>query len=302
MVEHVRWDLVGVDASWCASAIDGSGQLGYRPEERVTPASVMKIQVALAVASAIDSGTLDGTARIRLETVSRTPGPVGMSLMADPVEMSLRDLLVPMITISDNAATDALIDAVGLESVNEVTRRLGLTGTGVVEDLQGMLDKMAAEIGFMDYAALVEHDPAMHGPPTQEEVSTRLAASSPLDPARGSRTTPADMVRLLSLIWTDAAGPAPACARLRSLMRNQLTRHRIASGFGSKYSVSAKSGGLMGIVRNEVGVVTDTGGRSFAVAIFTRRDTRSANDPSEIDSAIGVLARRLVAQLQATSR
>lgn len=53
-------------------------------------------------------------------------------------------------------------------------------------------------------------------------------------------------------------------------MGNHLTRHRIASGFGPGMSVAAKSGGLMGIVRNEVGVITNPDGSAYVVAIFTR--------------------------------
>jgi beta-lactamase class A len=304
MGDQTAWSVAGVKASWCAVPIDGGHggrPIGYRSDLPVTPASVMKLQVALTVAAAIDSGEVDGAARTLLGADVRTPGPVGMSLMTDPVEMSLRDLLVPMMTISDNVATDALIRAVGLDAVNATTDRLGLGGTKVLDDLRSMLDDMATEAGFADYAALVNHDSRKHGPPTDDVVRARLAASSALDPARGSRTTALDMVRLLSLIWTDAAGPEASCARIRWLMERQLTRHRIASGFGSGYTVAAKSGGLMGVVRNEIGVVTDPNGRSFAIAIFTRQAPGTHVNAGEIDAAIGDLARHLVDDLQCRS-
>ena len=294
------WNLPGVEVWWAAARI-GDGNLpviGHRATEPVTPASVMKVQVALATASAIARGELDGAARVALDSTRRTPGPVGMSLMVDPIEMSLRDLLVPMMTISDNVATDALIHAVGLEAINATTRDLGLPTTLVVSDLQSMLDDMASEAGFHRYADLAAHDPRNDGPPDQAQVTELLARSSALDPRRGSRTTAEEMVRLLSLIWSDAAGPSSACARIRLLMGQQLTRTRIASGFDGVTTVAAKSGGLMGVVRNEVGVVTTAQRESFAIAIFTRRnDTRVA--PSSIDTAIGRLARRLVARLEA---
>ncbi len=297
MDAQARWDVTGVDAVWCAAPIDGGTTIGHRRDQPVSPGSVMKIQVALAVGSAIDGGRLDGTTRVWLGTHPRTPGPVGMSLMTDPVEMSLRDLLVPMITISDNVATDALIGAVGLDAVNATTDRLGLSDTRVVNDVRSMLNEAATDVGFVDYSALADHDPATEEP-SIAELMRRLAASATLDPARGSRTTPVDMVRLMSLIWTDSAGPAASCASLRSLMGRQLIRRRIASGFGSGYAIAAKSGGLLGIVRNEVGVVTDPLGRSFAVAIFTRRRPDSPAEPSEIDAAIGALARGLVDELR----
>lgn len=222
-----------------------------------------------------------------LDASSRTPGPVGMSLFEDLVRMSVRDLLVLMITISDNVATDALFDLVSLELVNDTTQRLGLTDTLVVGNLRHTLDTVATEAGFADYGHLVRHDPAVDGPPSEVDVRRAVAASSALDPSRGSRTTPADMVRLLQDIWIDEAAPAVVCARLRQLMGQQLTRHRIASGFAPGFVVAAKSGGLMGIVRNEVGVVTEPDGASYAIAVFTRRPMTSTVDPAQIDAAIG---------------
>jgi beta-lactamase class A len=192
MTSQDVWDVDGVSASWCAAALDGSLAVGHGADELVTPGSVMKVQVALTAASLIGSGELHGMARCRLPAQPRTPGPVGLSLMADEVEMSVRG------------------------------------------------------------------------------------------------------------IWTNRAGPPAACARVRSLMARQLTRQRIASGFGSGFTVAAKSGGLMGIVRNEVGVVTDPAGASYAVAIFTRCGPDLPADFPAIDTAIGRLARRLVNQLQQT--
>jgi beta-lactamase class A len=299
MTSVEAWDVAGVSASWCAATLDGSLVVGHHADELVTPASLMKVQVALAAASLIDSGQVDGTARCRLPAQPRTPGPAGMSLMADEIEMSVRDLLVPMLTISDNVATDALLGIVGLGAANAVTARLGLERTRITSALAPMLDAMAREAGFSDYAALAAHDPAADGPPSDAEIRDRLARSSALDPARGSRTTPREMVGLLRAIWTGAAGPAAACARVRSLLARQLTRHRIASGFGAGFTVAAKSGGLMGIVRNEAGVVTDPAGASYALAIFTRCHPDRAAEPAAINAAIGRLARRIIDQLPA---
>lgn len=291
------WVLPEVEASWCVAPVDDDVLVGHDHAQSVTPASVMKVQVALTALRSIDEGHVDGTATVDLDPSTRTRGPVGMSLYADSVRMSVRDLLVPMLTISDNVATDTLIGVVGLDAVNATTASLGLDDTRVTASLQRMLDELAREAGFEDYAALVRHDPAVDGPPSRDEVLRRLATSEALDPRRGTRTTPKDMVRLLRAIWRDEAASREVCARLRSLMGQQLTRNRIASGFSSDYSVAAKSGGLLGIVRNEVGVVTTAAGRSFALAIFTRRSPDNRVDPGRIDAAIGGLARTLVDRL-----
>ena len=87
------------------------------------------------------------------------------------------------------------------------------------------------------------------------------------------------MVQLLAAIWDDRAGPPEACARVRHLMAQQLTRHRLASGFAAGVKVAAKSGGLAGMVRNEVGVITYPDGSRYAAAVFTR--TRPGADAGQ---------------------
>jgi beta-lactamase class A len=273
---------LGVTGSAYAAPLIGDDAVGFGEHEPVTPASVMKIQVALAALRAIAAGDLDGSDQRTLTPDRRTPGPTGISLLRDEVRMSVRDLVPQMLTISDNVATDELIGLVGLDRINALTAALGLADTRIVADLRTMLDDMAAEVGFADYAALA-----------RSPGGVRLDRTAALDPARGSHTTAADTVRLLRAVWAE-----PAAEPLRQAMRDQLTRHRIASGFGPEAAVAAKSGGLMGVVRNEAGVVTLPGGRSYAVAVFTRRPPGVTTDPAHIDAGIGRVARALIDQLR----
>ena len=126
-VSDILKDL-GVDGSAHAAPIDGPG-IGYRSDTLVSPASVAKVQVALAVEHAIASGRIDGKQLRILPPQRRTPGPVGVSLLRDEVRMSVRDLVTMMLTISDNVATDELIALAGLAQINDLTDGLGLTST-----------------------------------------------------------------------------------------------------------------------------------------------------------------------------
>jgi beta-lactamase class A len=279
-----------------AAPINGDG-VGWRESEPVTPASVMKIQVAVAAAEDIATGVLDGRRQCILKPEGRTPGPVGISLLHDEVRMSVRDLIPQMLTISDNCATDELIALVGLDRINELAMALGLTATRITSDLRTTLDEMAREAGFPDYPAMAAHEPT-GGAPSMAQVRQRLHTSAALDPTRGARTTAHDTVRLLQAIWTDSAGAASACATVRQAMGAQLTRHRIASGFGPEVTVAAKSGGLMGLVRNEAGVVTYPDGERYAIAVFTRSVPDATVDPARVDAGIGRVARALVDSLR----
>ncbi len=288
---------LSVSGTAYAAPVGGPG-VGVGGDDLMTPASVMKVQVALAVESAIAAGALDGLQQRVLLPKRRTPGPVGMSLLRDEVRMSVRDLVPQMLTISDNVATDTLLGLVGLDRVNQLTAGLGLTRTRITSDIGSMLDGMAVEAGFASYTQLAGHDPTVAGPPSINELRERLHRSAALDPTRGSRTTAADTVRLLQGIWTDTAAEAAACVSVRRAMGQQLTRHRIASGFGPDVKVAAKSGGLMGLVRNEAGVVSFPDGRHYAVAVFTRSAPAVTTDPAAIDAGIGRIARTLIDHLR----
>ncbi|WP_433291396.1 serine hydrolase [Actinoplanes sp. CA-030573] len=284
-------DLDVTGAAYAAPVRASGPGAGFDAGRPVSPASVAKIQIALA------AGSLDGRQRRTLPASPRTPGPTGISLLRDEVTMSVRDLIVQMLTISDNVATDELIAMLGTDRINALTAALGLRGTRITGDLRSMLDDMAAEAGFPSYPALAGHDPAAR-PPALARIRESLHTSAALDPARGWATTAAETVTLLQAIWTDRAATPAACATVREAMAQQLTRHRIAAGFGPGVTVAAKSGGLMGLVRNEAGVVTFPDGEQYAVAVFTRATPATTTDPALIDAGIGRVARALIDELR----
>ena len=287
---------LGVTGTACAAPVAGSG-IGLLAGRAMSPASVAKIQVALAVEDAIVASVLDGREQRVLPAQSRTAGPTGISLLRDEVRMSVRDLVTQMLSISDNVATDELIALVGVERVNQLTAGLGMSGTRITGDLRSLLDGMAREAGFGDYPAMATHDPAAK-PPSLAQLRLMLHGSAALDPARGWATTAADTVTLLQAIWSGTGAAPAACAAVREAMATQVTRHRIAAGFGPEVSVAAKSGGLMGLVRNEAAVVSFPDQRQYAVAVFTRSTPETTTDPARIDAGIGGVARVLIDALR----
>ncbi|WP_328697017.1 serine hydrolase [Streptomyces sp. NBC_00342] len=202
-----------------------------------------------------------------------------------------------MLTISDNHTTDALIRRVGVGALNGAATRLGLTGTVIESDLQTMLDSIGEDLGRAGWKDLLDWS-AGASAEEMARADERLLVSRALGPSQGTRTTPRDMADLLRLIWTDRAGPAAACERVPAVMARQLTRHRIASGFRLPARVAAKSGSLVGVIRNEIGVISCPDGRRYAAAVFTR--SRPGSDDAAISRAIGTVAARAVAALQET--
>lgn len=90
-------------------------------------------------------------------------------------------------------------------------------------------------------------------------------------------------------------GLTAACQRVRTLMARQLARHRLASAFRLPVQVAARSGSLLGVVRNEIGVISYPDGRQYAAAVFTR--SRPGADDFAISLAIGTAASQAVTAL-----
>ncbi len=286
----------GCTGQLCAQTLDGSRELAVGADCHVVSASVFKVNVALEAETQFADGRLDPRERVTLPADGRTPGPVGFSLFRDNVSVTLQDLVVPMLTISDNVATDALVDRIGVDVLNASAVRLGLTGTTIAADLNTMINSIGREAGFADWSSLSEWLGQPHSPTDEAEIAAKVTSASALSAVSATRTTPRDMVRLLRLIWTDQAGPPGACARVRTLMSQQLTRHRLASAFPPPARVSAKSGGLMGVVRNEVGVVEYPDGRAYAMAVFTQAAGDQPGDAA-INAAIGTAAAAAIEEL-----
>ena len=279
------FDRAGCTGQLCVLSLDGTQQVTADADRPAVPASVIKILVALEAETQFAAGQLDPRERVTLQATERTPGPVLFSLFQDDVRTSLRDLVVAMLTISDNVAADALLDRIGLDAVNTRAAYLGLAGTVVTANLRTIINSIGRDAGFADWDAMWEWAAQPLSDADGQALVSRIAAAAALDPAHHQdhgpghgHAAPADLV-----------GPgraAAACQRVRQLMRRQLTRHRLAAAFPAQAVVAAKSGSLVGVVRNEAGVIEYPGGPGYAAAVFTQA-RRPWQDDAAINEAIG---------------
>jgi len=120
----------------------------YLNADSVFPtASSIKLAVLLELMRQAQEGKLSldeqHTVR-RSETTVGDDDPILAMLGDGTVTMSLRDIATFMVVLSDNSATNILIDRVGLDNVNSETARLGLRETHL---RRKMIDIEAARQG-----------------------------------------------------------------------------------------------------------------------------------------------------------
>ncbi|MEV0319847.1 serine hydrolase [Streptomyces sp. NPDC050659] len=257
------------------------------PGERLPMASVYKVPLMVAFCRLADAGLIDPRRRLTLEPDERVPGPTGVSILRDPVTMSLRDMVVLMMTISDNTSADAVLRAVGPDVVDAMCLELGMPDTHVLGGVVSTFDRLLADTGAGSLDAALAH----------VADNDTVVPPGVYDPAYKASTTPEDMARLLRAIWTGQAASEERCAFMRGVMRAQPWQHRLASGFPyDDVTVYGKTG-TFGSMRHEAGVVELADGSTYTAVVFTQA-ARSDNKLPRADAVIGAAARTAVEELR----
>ena len=122
-------------------AAPGSAALYYRPLDGQSPAvtwrddvpfvaaSVIKLPIMIEAFRQFEAGLLDPNETYALRPEHKLPPCGVLTFLHDGLQVTLMDLVTLMIIVSDNTATNMVIDRVGMENVNRTLRELGATDT-----------------------------------------------------------------------------------------------------------------------------------------------------------------------------
>lgn len=108
---------------------DGNDGVALNQDEVFPSASVIKVPMMVDLFCLRDEGKLSFDEIVKLRDEDKVDGSGVLKEMHAGLEVTLLDLLILMIVQSDNTATNLLIDRIGMESVNERMRGLGLEKT-----------------------------------------------------------------------------------------------------------------------------------------------------------------------------
>ncbi|MFD7425576.1 serine hydrolase [Streptomyces sp. NPDC059818] len=264
-----------------------SARVVIDPDEQLPLGSVYKVPLMVAFCRLADAGLVDPSHRLTLEAADRVPGPTGISILHDPVTMSLRDLVTLMMTVSDNTAAAAVLRAVGPDVVDAACRDLGLPDTRIHGGVVSTFSRLVAETGA----------PSLDAALARVADNDTVVPAGVYDPAFKASGTPADLARLLRAVWTGEAASEDRCAFMRDVMRRQPWTHRLASGFPyDDVTVYGKTG-TFGSLRHEAGVVELADGSTYTAVVFTQAARADSRLP-RADAVIGAAARVAVEELR----
>ena len=117
------------DMALFAENLKSHETVAISPDTPVQTASVIKLAILYEALEQVRSGKAHFEDKITLTKADQVQGS-GVLLFVDaPLSLTLKDVLTMMVVMSDNSATNLVIDHLGLENIDARIRKLGLKDT-----------------------------------------------------------------------------------------------------------------------------------------------------------------------------
>jgi len=263
--------------------------------------TVFQIAVMVEVFRQAEKEMLSLDDQIELADNLKAVGPGILQYLSPGVTLSVKDLLVLMMTISDNTATDLLWKKIGVQSVNMALRDLGFTRTNIYipnreyQLLSLLMGEEFEDLNMPEFVQSWKNRSQMEKTRTMasvesqhtknlpiEELRTRFEAmygrregkrfqqKRTFDEAVDNQGSPREIGALLEKIFHGEAASPNACQQMLGIMLLRQDQNSISLHLPSDVPVSGKGGSLAG-TSNDAGVVYINPKSHFVIACFTRR-------------------------------
>ena len=133
--------------------LDGGCAQMYNEMMPVIAASVIKIPIMMEAFRQFENGELNPRQTYQIKAEDKMPSCGALNRMHDGLEVTMRDLVELMIVLSDNTATNILIDRLGIDRVNATLEAEGLKVTKLRRKL---FDKAGMEAGLSNHVCARE--------------------------------------------------------------------------------------------------------------------------------------------------
>ena len=107
--------------------LDGEA-VGFNEDLPLIAASVIKLPVMVEAVRCIEVGELDPDERVTVPPEAKLPSCGALTYLHDGLTVTVMDLITLMIILSDNTATNLLIDRLDMEAVNRTMADLDIPG------------------------------------------------------------------------------------------------------------------------------------------------------------------------------
>ena len=194
--------------------------ISYNENEPMLAASLIKLTVLGEVFREIENGEISEQEVFTTRDEEKVPSCGALNYMDEGLNVTLKDLYTLMIILSDNYATNILIDRCKIENINDFINENGMKNTVLKRK---MFDSIGASKGLENY------------------------------------TSAEDMALLLEKIYNGTLVSKKASAKMLEVLKNQRLNGKIPfflSSGENKVQIAHKTGEDSGIT-HDVGIVLD---------------------------------------------
>lgn len=219
-----------------AKNLDTGKDYALRADEQVRTASTIKLPIMAEVFHQIGQGKIKWTDEFVLTKEKKQAGSGVLSEFSDNAKIDLKTAVNLMIVVSDNTATNLILDTITADSVNDFMDALNLKQTRSMRKIGGGGDSKASSDARLKLFG--------------------IGASSPRD-----------MVKLLEMLDRGEVVSKDASAEMLSILKRQQFKDGIGRNLPDTVPSASKSGALDRL-RSDVGIIYTRRGR-IAMAITT---------------------------------
>lgn len=230
----------------------------YNGNRRFIAASTFKVPVLVEFYNQVLNGKLNPNDKYVMKEEDIIFGSGVIKELKPGLSLSLREYATLMMIVSDNTATDIIVDIVGKDNVNKTMEELGLTNTKV---------KMTCKELLYDAIGIKPTDDEKTMKEKLSKLEMNYTAKCFIDFEDNNVTSPADMLKILDMVYNHKVLDDAGCDAIIDIMRRCQTNERIPRYLPNGTRVAHKTGTIGGIA-NDVGIVfTDKG--DYILVVYT---------------------------------
>lgn len=195
--------------------LESGDTYGIHADDSYEAASVIKLLVLCEAYRQFEQGSLSKEELIPVRREDRVPSCGAAAYLHDGIALTVKDLCVLMIILSDNTATNILIRKLGMDCINRTARELGFEKT--------RLNRLLFDSGAS--AAGIENQFA-----------------------------PSEIGRFYELLWRGELVSADASREMLEILKKQEINHKIPSMLPKNLTIAHKTGEDRGIT-HDTGII-----------------------------------------------
>ena len=238
-------------------------------DDPVPTASTIKLPIMIELFYEASQGRVDWNQQLKLTDADKVTGSGVLTELSTGDQLTVRDLMHLMIVVSDNTATNLILQRIGGNAVNQRMHELGLRETAVMHNI--MEPKAIASNTF-----------------TPAQIGMTKEGAKPGNQHWGTgRSCPRDMVKLLTQLYRGQLVSPAASDEMIAVLKRQQSHDGI--GRDMTGTVIASKSGALDHLRSGVAIVYSRGG-PIAMAI-------TANNIPEVNYGVDNPAEILLSSL-----